>query len=119
MARGAGNPAGGARDPRAAGGAGGPHRARALRLLGVGAVVGGLLLLWTLATAASGDLRAGGIVFALVLVAVLALPPLGVGYYLLRRSAVEERDTGRFEARRRLFESDRLFRQQAASDLRG
>ena len=119
MAREAGDSAGGARDPGAAVGAVGPNRAWALGLMGLGAVVGGLLILWTLATAASGELRAGGMVFALILVAVLALPPLGVGYYLLRRSAVEERDTGRFEARRRLFESDRLFRQQAAADLRG
>jgi hypothetical protein len=86
--------------------------------MAIGAVVGGLLILWTLATAASGELRAGGVVFALILVAVLALPPLGVGYYLLRRSTVEERDSGRFEARRKLLEGDRLFRQQAAADLR-
>jgi hypothetical protein len=119
MARGAGDSAGGARDPGAAVGALGPSRAWAWGLIGIGAVVGGLLVLWTVATAASGELRAGGAVFALILAAVLALPPLGVGYYLLRRSAVEERDTGRFEARRKLLEGDRLFRQQAAADLRG
>jgi len=119
MAREAGDSAGGARDPGAAVGAVGPNRAWALGLMGLGVVLGGLLVLWTAATAASGELRAGGVVFALILVAVLALPPLGVGYYLLRRSVVEERDTGRFEARRRLLESDRLFRQQAAADLRG
>jgi hypothetical protein len=76
-------------------------------------------VLWLLVTAASGDLRGGGFVLGLVLVAVLALPLLGVGYYLWQRSGVEERASSRFEARRRLYESDRLFRQQAAADLRG
>jgi Domain of unknown function (DUF4178) len=119
MARGSGDSAGGARDPGAAMGAMGPGRAWALGLMGLGVVVGGLLVLWTVANAATGELRAGGVVFALILIAVLALPPFGAGYYLLRRSAVEERDTGRFETRRRLLEGDRLFRQQAAADLRG
>lgn len=119
MARGAGDSSGGARDPRAALGTMGSSRAWAWGLIGLGAVLGGLLILWTGANAATGELRAGGAVFALILAAVLALPPLGAGYYLLQRSAVEERDTGRFEARRKLLEGDRLFRQQAAAHLRG
>ncbi|HLH21564.1 MAG TPA: DUF4178 domain-containing protein [Chloroflexota bacterium] len=119
MARRAGDSAGGTRDRGAAVAAMGTGRAWALGLMGLGIVIGGLLVLWTITNAATGQLRAGGVVFALILVAVLALPPLAAGYYLLRRSAVEEREGGRFEARRKLLEGDRLFRQQAAADLRG
>jgi hypothetical protein len=57
-------------------------------------------------------------VLGLILVVVLALPLLGGGYFLWRRAAVEEHADVRFEARRRLLEGDRLFRQQAAADLR-
>jgi len=87
-------------------------------LIALGGTIGLLLLLWLLVTAASGELRAGGFVLGLVLVAVLALPLLGGGYYLLQRSATEAQEAARFEARRRLLESDRLFRQQAAATLR-
>jgi hypothetical protein len=43
---------------------------------------------------------------------------LGGGYYLLRQSEAEGRASAQFEARRRVFEGDRLFREQAAADLR-
>jgi hypothetical protein len=93
-------------------------RAWGLGLIALGGAVGLLLLLWLLVTAASGELRAGGFVLGLVLVAVLALPLLGGGYYLLQRSATEAQAAARFEARRRLLEGDRLFRQQTAATLR-
>src|SRR3954453_15296419 len=110
-----------ARDATGAGKAGGAAglsagRAWGLGLMAVGGVVGGLLVLWLLVSAASGDLRGGGAGLGLVLVAVLALPLVGGGYFLLRRSQVEDVDAARFEARRRLLEGDRLFRQQAAAD---
>lgn len=94
-----------------------PTRAWGLGLMGLGAAVGGLLLLWTLVTAVSGDLRGGGFVLWLIVIAVVALPLFGGGYYLLRQSAVEARTSADFEARRRVFEGDRVFRQQAAADL--
>src|SRR5215212_7476776 len=83
-------------------------------LMALGGAIGVVLLLWM----AVAGLRAGGFVLGLVLLVVLALPPLGAGYYLLRRSRVEETEEAGFEARRRVLEGDRLFRQQAAADLR-
>jgi len=82
--------------------------------MALGGAIGVVLLLWM----AVAGLRAGGFVLGLVLLVVLALPPLGAGYYLLRRSRVEETEEAGFEARRRVLEGDRLFRQQAAADLR-
>ena len=90
-----------------------------LGLMALGGIVGALLVLWLLVSAIGGNLRGGGAVLGLVLIAVLAGPLLGGGYFLWRRSAVEAGEDTRFEARRRLLEGDRLFRQQAATDLRG
>src|SRR5215207_8733594 len=89
-----------------------------LGLMALGGIVGALLVLWLLVSAIGGNLRGGGAVLGLVLIVVLAGPLLGGGYFLWRRSAVEERHELRFEARRRLLEGDRLFRQQAAAGLR-
>ncbi len=83
-------------------------------LIALGGAIGLLLLLWM----AVGGLRAGGFVLGLVLIAVIALPLLGGGYFLLQRGRVEEREEAVFEADRRVLEGDRLFRQQAAADLR-
>jgi hypothetical protein len=94
-------------------------RAWGLGLMALGGVVGALFALWLLSRIAIGHLDLDGAVLGLVLIAVLAGPLLGGGYFLWRRSAVEEREESRFEARRRLLEGDRLFRQQAATDLRG
>src|SRR5581483_2435756 len=116
MARRADGSASGTGGRGASVGALGTVRAWGLGLMGLGGVIGGLLVLWLLVTAASGDLRGGGFVLGLVLVAVLALPLVGAGYYLLQRGGAEEQASSRFEARRRLFEGDQLFRQQAAAD---
>src|SRR5438270_7758760 len=93
-------------------------RAWGYGLMGLGATVGALFVVWFIVNAAGGNLRAGGVVLWLVLVAVTALPLLAGGYYLLRQSEAEGRASVQFEARRRVFEGDRLFREQAAADLR-
>ncbi len=83
-------------------------------LIALGGAIGVLLLLWM----AVAGLRAGGFVLGLVLIAVIALPLIGGGYFLLQRGRIEEREEAGFEADRRVLEGDRLFRQQAAADLR-
>jgi hypothetical protein len=93
-------------------------RAWGYGLMGLGATIGALFVIWLIVNAAGGSLRGGGFVMGLILVAVIALPMLGGGYYLLRRSETEDRASAQFEARRRVFEGDRLFRQQAGADLR-
>ncbi len=82
----------------------------------LGAVLGGLVVLWLVATAVSGDLQAGGFVLGLMLAAVLGLPPIGVGWYVLQRSKQEEVEEREFVDRRRVLEQDRLFRARIASE---
>ena len=79
MARGAGDSAGGARDPGAAVGAVGPSRAWAFGLMGLGAVVGGLLVGLVLSYVA-GYLGAGTTPLAVLglLVVVLLARPAGL-----------------------------------------
>src|SRR5262249_51549026 len=96
-----------------------PTRAWGLGLMALGGALGALLVLWLLVTAVGGDLRGGGFVLGLVLVVVGALALMGAGYFLVRRGAAEAQSDATFEARRRGFEGARVFRQQAAADLRG
>ena len=96
----------------------GQGRAMGLGLIGLGAVLGGLVLLWLVVTAASGELRGGGFVLGLMIAAVLGLPPIGFGYYLLQRSKQEELETREFVGRRRVLEEDRLFRAHIATEAR-
>src|SRR5579875_2102215 len=93
-------------------------RAWGLGLMGLGGVLGALLLLWLLTQLVGGRLNPGGAVLGLVLIAILALPPLAAGYYLWQRAVAEGRAAAQFAARRALLEGDALFRQQAAADLR-
>ena len=96
----------------------GQGRAAAVGLIALGAVLGGLVVLWLVTTAATGDLRAGGFVLGLILAAILGLPPIGVGYYMLQRGKVEEAETRELVGRRRVLEQDRLFRARVASEAR-
>lgn len=93
-------------------------RALGQGLIILGAVVAALVILWLLVTFRAGQLRSGGFVLGLIILSVLALPPIGVGYYLFRRSAQEQVDAASFERRRRVLEADRLLRATLADDLR-
>lgn len=95
-----------------------PGRALGLGLIALGAVLSGLVLLWLIVNAVGGQLQAGGFVLGLMILAVLGLPPVGVGLYVLRRSERERAETERFERRRRVLESDQMFRTEVARDLR-
>jgi hypothetical protein len=95
----------------------GTTRAWGLGLVALGAVLGGLLVLWTLTQLLGGQLRPGGFVLFLVLLAVIVVPLVGGGYYLMRHSAAEAVETSRFQARQRVLEGDRLFRADAAASL--
>jgi hypothetical protein len=94
----------------------GSNRALGLGLVGLGAVLGGLALLWLLVTLVSGDLRSGGFVLGLLLAAVLGLPPIGLGYYLLQRGRQETLDEQAFVGQRRVIEQDKLFRARIAGE---
>jgi hypothetical protein len=96
----------------------GQGRAIGLGLIGLGVVLGGLVVLWLITTAASGELRGGGFVLGLMLAAVLGLPPAAAGYYVLQRSKQEEVETREFVGRRRVLEEDRLFRARIATEAR-
>lgn len=93
-------------------------RALGLGLMLLGGVLGALVLVWLVVNAAGGQLQAGGFVFGVIILAVLALPPIGAGYYLLRRSAVEQAEQARFERRRQVLDADQIFRTAIARDLK-
>jgi hypothetical protein len=94
----------------------GSNRALGLGMIGLGAVLGGLVLLWLLVTLASGDLQSGGFVLGLLLAAVLGLPPIGLGYYLLQRGRQEAVEEQAFVGQRRVIEQDKLFRTRIAGE---
>jgi Domain of unknown function (DUF4178) len=89
------------------------------RALGLGLVAGGvglalLMLLWLAVSGAGG----GGIVLGLMLLFVLAAPLIGAGVYVLNQQKSEAIAAAAFADKRRVLESDRLFRRELAADLR-
>jgi hypothetical protein len=89
------------------------------RALGIGLLVGAgvvtlLMLLWLAVSGASS----GGIVLGLLLLAVLAGPLAGAGWYVLARQPSEEREAAQFASERRVLESDRAFRHEIGVALR-
>ena len=93
------------------------NRALGLALIGAGAVLGGIMLLWVLVMLGDGRLTPGGGVFGLFLVAVLGLPLIGGGLYVLSRGKREAAEAAEFSAQRRTLEADRLFRVEQAREI--
>jgi hypothetical protein len=87
-------------------------------LIVLGAVLGALVVVWLVVSAASGGLQAGGFVLGLIVMAVLALPPIGAGLVITRRAAAEQAELEHFERRRQVLEADQMFRATIARDLR-
>ena len=90
------------------------------RALGVGLLVGGLgvlvlMLVWLVVSGA----QSGGIVLGLLLALVFAGPLIGAGAYVLSRQQAERQEAAAFASKRRVLESDRLFRDEIAAALRG
>jgi hypothetical protein len=78
----------------------------------------GLLALLMLAWLAVSGARGGGVVLGLILLVVLA-GPLGVaGLVVLRRQPAEAAAEAAFASKRRVLDSDRLFRREIAPELR-
>lgn len=93
------------------------HRAVAFGLVALGAVLGGVMLLWLLVMLVGGQLAPGGAVLGLLLAAVLGLPLIGAGLYVLSRGKQEAVEEADFLRQRRTLESDRLFRAEQAREL--
>ena len=93
------------------------NRALGLALIAAGAVLGGVMLLWVLVMLGDGRMTPGGAVFGLFLVAVLGLPLIGGGLYVLSRGKREAVEAAEFSAQRRTLEADRLFRAEQAREL--
>src|SRR5688572_22351688 len=93
-------------------------RGLGLGLIVLGAVLGALVVLWLVVNAAGGQLQAGGFVLGLIVMAVLALPPIGAGLVMVRRATAEQAEHERFERRRQVLEADQMFRTTIARDLR-
>jgi hypothetical protein len=89
-------------------------RAIAYSLLTAAVVLALLMLAWIGVSGARG----GGIILGLILLVVLA-GPLGIaGIVVLQRQPVEAAAEAEFANKRRILESDRLFRNEIAPELR-
>lgn len=86
-------------------------------LVALGSVLGGIVLLWLIVALAQGQLTAAGAVLGLLLAAVLGLPPVGVGVYIMSRGKQEAAEEADLQGQRRTLEADRLFRAQQAREL--
>jgi len=86
-------------------------------LLVIGAVVGALLVLWILSSLFTRQLGPGGLILGLLLVAILAGPFLGAGWYLRRRGASEQAEAQTYSARRGVLDNDRVVRRELAREL--
>jgi Domain of unknown function (DUF4178) len=89
------------------------------RALGIGLLAGAgvvtlLMLLWLAVSGASS----GGIVLGLLLLAVIAGPLAGAGWYVLARQPAEARAAAKFETSRRVQDADRAFRRDIGAELR-
>jgi hypothetical protein len=93
-------------------------RALPFGLIGLGAALAVLVLLWLGVNAAGGQLRSGGFVLGLFLLVLLGGPPLAVGLYLLSRSKGEEQAQQTFDSQRRVIDADRLLRTDLARNFR-
>ena len=93
------------------------NRALGLGLVAAGVVLGGIMLLFTLTGLLSGKTDAAGFVLTLFFVAILGLPLIGGGLYVLSRGKHEEASAAAFQTQRRTLESDRLFRAEQAREL--
>jgi hypothetical protein len=86
-------------------------------LLIIGAVVGVLLLLWLLANLFGGQLGAGGLIFGLIILVVVAGPLLWAGWYLRGRAVAERAEADVYTARRAVLDNDRVVRRELAREL--
>ena len=86
-------------------------------LIALGAVLGGVMLIWLLVTLLGGQTSPGGAVLGLLLAAVLGLPLIGGGLYVLSRGQQEAAEAAEFRTQRRTLGSDRLFRAEQAREL--
>ena len=78
------------------------------KLIGAMLIVAGLACgalggAWTLANRSDSTLEAGGAILAIALVAVIALPLLGAGVFLLIRAAREDAELARVAKQRKLL----------------
>src|SRR5687768_8238694 len=93
-------------------------RALAWGVVGAGVAIAFLILVWMLINFLGRGLAGGGFVLGLIILVVLAGPPLGVGLYLLSRGKQEEAEGQVFDRQRRMLDSDRLLRREMARDFR-
>ncbi|HLF28171.1 MAG TPA: hypothetical protein VJG32_17715 [Anaerolineae bacterium] len=78
------------------------------KLIGVLLIVGALACgalggAWTLSNQSGGQLQSGGAILALALVAVIALPLLGAGLFLVARAGREDAELARVAKQRKLL----------------
>ena len=86
-------------------------------LLILGAALGALIVLWLLVQVATGAAQAGGFVFGLFFLVIIALPLVGAGWYLRQRGAQEVVEAETFAERRSILDDDRVVRRELGREL--
>lgn len=94
-----------------------PGSALGTGLMVMGGVVGVLILLWLAVNLVGGQLRAGGFVFGLMLLALLVVPLVGTGWHLRGRATIDSGEAQMFAARRGVLARDRVVRRELAREL--
>lgn len=90
------------------------RRALGFGLLAAALGITVLMLIWL----ATSGAEAGGVVLGLLLLFVLAGPIGGLGWYVLARGGADRLEEQAFAGKRRVLESDRLFRGELSARLR-
>jgi hypothetical protein len=90
-----------------------PGRALGYGLLAAALGIALLMLVWLLTSGA----QAGGAVLGLLLLFVLSGPLAGAGWYVIGRGRAEQATEQAFADKRRIWESDRLFRREFAARI--
>jgi hypothetical protein len=89
------------------------------RALGLGLLAGGIgVAILMLAWLAVSGAQAGGIILGLLLLFAIGGPLVAGGIYVLSQQKPEAEVQAAFTSKRRVLESDRLFRRELAAELR-
>ena len=86
-------------------------------LLILGAALGSLIMLWLLLNLFSGQISAGGLLFALIFAVPLVGALIGAGWYLRQRGATEQAEASVYSTRQGVLDNDRVVRRELAREL--
>lgn len=86
-------------------------------LMAFGALLSTLVVIWLIVNAASGLLQAGGFVLGLFVLAILAFPLIGGGWYLRGQAGREAAEAAAIGRRREVLDRDTGLRRQVMREI--